>query len=101
MIVLQAQLLRQTMFFNVINFCILGDNFQVEQDFCLSIAEETNQLYAKWPSLLQKVYEYNNQVLKIRWQDQLDLGGTDLKNLTEGEINLQARIVSLVTRTQT
>ncbi|XP_033626202.1 uncharacterized protein LOC117305821 isoform X1 [Asterias rubens] len=57
----------------------------VEQDFRLAISEETNQLYAKWPSFSKQVYKYNSKVLGINWEKQLDVGEIDFGNLTEEE----------------
>ncbi|XP_054757235.1 uncharacterized protein LOC129263337 isoform X2 [Lytechinus pictus] len=54
----------------------------VQEDFRLTISDQTNQLYAKWPAMSKQVFQYSSEIQKD-WKEKL--GEVEVTELSDDE----------------
>nr|XP_054768304.1 uncharacterized protein LOC129275855 [Lytechinus pictus] len=55
----------------------------VQEDFRLTISDQTNQLYAKWPAMSKQVFQYSSEIQKD-WKE--NLGEVEVTELSDGKV---------------
>ena len=66
--------------------------FQIEEDYRVMISKDTTKMYAVWPMMSRKVFDYASQ-LDINWMDHL--GKIDMTQLTEGKFHIDVKSFSI------
>lgn len=62
--------------------------FQIEEDYRMMVSKETTKMYAVWPMMYRKVFEYASQ-LQINLMHHF--GNVDVTKLTEGKYHIDVK----------